>query len=155
LEEVFIISVSAFSPPQKEEKGPEKKGRGSLGESKEEMRRFFCPLLAGILLLTFQSTLLAYLPIHRFRPDIVLMMILFLAFLIPPSKGDSSPFVWATSSISFREIPLAFMPSPNLLFLRRTNLQKPFLLEGSSFQFLFVLLLRLLEGFSSFFLRPV
>jgi rod shape-determining protein MreD len=51
------------------------------------MKRNAILLLLGILFLTFQTTLLSYLPIQRIRPDIVLVLILYWGFTLPPVSG--------------------------------------------------------------------
>jgi len=51
------------------------------------MKRHAILLLLGILFLTFQTTLLSYLPIQRIRPDIVLVLILYWGFTLPPVSG--------------------------------------------------------------------
>ena len=51
------------------------------------MKRFLYPFLAGLLLLTFQATLLPSLAIHHVHPDVVLILILFLGFSYPTVLG--------------------------------------------------------------------
>jgi rod shape-determining protein MreD len=51
------------------------------------MKRHAILLLLGILFLTFQTTLLSYLPIQRIRPDIVLVLILYWGLTSPPVSG--------------------------------------------------------------------
>lgn len=51
------------------------------------MKRNAILLLLGILFLTFQTTLLSYLPIQRIRPDIILVLILYWGFTLPPVSG--------------------------------------------------------------------
>lgn len=111
------------------------------------MRRFFYPLLAGILLLTFQSTLLASLPIHRFRPDIVLMMILFLGFSYPTVLGGFLAFClgYLFDLFSGNSLGLYAFTRP-LIFFTAQLFRTHFYWEGFSFQFLFVFIFALLEG---------
>ena len=51
------------------------------------MRRIVFPLLLGIVFLTLQTTLLTSLPIQRIRPDIILILILYLGLFYPPISG--------------------------------------------------------------------
>ncbi len=51
------------------------------------MKRNAILLLLGILFLTFQTTLLSYLPIQRIRPDIILVLILYWGLTLPPVSG--------------------------------------------------------------------
>jgi cell shape-determining protein MreD len=51
------------------------------------MRRILLPFLLGIIVLTFQTTLLASLPIQRIRPDMILIFTLYLSFFCPPVLG--------------------------------------------------------------------
>jgi len=51
------------------------------------MKRNAILLLLGILFLTFQTTLLSYLPIQRIRPDIILVLILYWGFTLPSVSG--------------------------------------------------------------------
>jgi rod shape-determining protein MreD len=56
------------------------------------MRRIALPFLTGILLLTVQTTLLLSLPIHRIRPDLMLIFTLWLVFSYPPLSGGLLAF---------------------------------------------------------------
>jgi len=51
------------------------------------MKRNAILLLLGILFLTFQTTLLSYLPIQRIRPDIILVLVLYWGLTLPPVSG--------------------------------------------------------------------
>ena len=56
------------------------------------MKRVVPPLLIGILFIILQTTLLSSFPIQRFRPDILLIFTLYLAFLFPPILGGILAF---------------------------------------------------------------
>jgi hypothetical protein len=84
LEEVLVIPEAPPPPSKRKEEGQEK--ASEIG-SEEEMKRNAILLLLGILFLTFQTTLLSYLPIQRIRPDIVLVLILYWGFTLPPVSG--------------------------------------------------------------------
>jgi rod shape-determining protein MreD len=51
------------------------------------MKRNAILLLLGIFFLTFQTTLLSYLPIQRIRPDIILVLVLYWGLTLPPVSG--------------------------------------------------------------------
>ena len=111
------------------------------------MRRFFYPLLAGIFLITFQATLLASLPIHRLRPDIVLIMVLFLGFSYPTVLGALLAFSlgYLVDLFSGNSLGLYTFTRP-LIFFAAQLFRSNFYWEGLSFQFLFVFVFTLLEG---------
>ena len=111
------------------------------------MRRFFYPLLAGIFLLTFQSTLLASIPIHWLRPDIVLTMILFLGFSYPTVLGGLLAFSlgYLLDLFSGNSFGLYTFTRP-LIFLVAQLFRTHFYWQGFSFQFIFVFIFALIEG---------
>jgi rod shape-determining protein MreD len=111
------------------------------------MRRFVYPLLAGIFLLTFQATLLASLPIHRLRPDIVLIMVLFLGFSYPTVLGGLLAFSlgYLADLFSGNSLGLYTFTRPLIFFVAQL-FRSHFYWEGFSFQFLFVFVFALLEG---------
>ena len=51
------------------------------------MKRIFFPLILGVLFLTVQTTWLTLSPILRIRPDIVLILTLYLGLSAPPISG--------------------------------------------------------------------
>ncbi|MDP2972259.1 MAG: rod shape-determining protein MreD, partial [Deltaproteobacteria bacterium] len=51
------------------------------------MKRIFFPLILGILFLIVQTTWFTFLPIRRIRPDIVLILTLYLGLSSPPISG--------------------------------------------------------------------
>jgi len=112
------------------------------------MKRFFYPFLAGILLLTFQATLLAGLPIQRFRPDLVLILVLFLGFSYPTVLGGLLAFSLGclVDLFSGNAFGLYTFTRP-LIFVVAQLFRSQFYWQGFSFQFLFVFMFTLLEGF--------
>jgi rod shape-determining protein MreD len=111
------------------------------------MRRFFSPLLVGIFLLTVQTTLWTSLSLQRWRPDILLILILFLAFSYPPISGGILAFLmgYLMDLFSGNTIGLYTLSRP-LLFYGVKHFRNRFYLEGFQFQFLFVSLSALFEG---------
>jgi hypothetical protein len=83
------------------------------------MKRFVPLLLAGILLLIFQTTWLPFFPIQRIRPDLLLIFTLYLAF---------------------------YTFSRTFVFFATQFFKERFYLEGFSFQFLFAFIFSILEG---------
>jgi rod shape-determining protein MreD len=111
------------------------------------MKRFFYPFLAGVLLLTFQATLLASLPIHRIRPDFVLILILFLGFSYPTLLGGLVAFSlgFLLDLFSGNSFGLYTFTMPLIFFVAQL-FRSHFYWQGISFQFLFVFIFSLLEG---------
>jgi len=111
------------------------------------MKRFFYPFLAGLLLLTFQATLLASLPIHRIRPDFVLILILFLGFSYPTVLGGLIAFSlgFILDLFSGNAFGLYTFTRPLIFFVAQL-FRSHFYWKGFSFQFLFVFTFVLLEG---------
>ena len=111
------------------------------------MKWFFYPFLAGLLLLTFQATLLASLPIHRIRPDVVLILILFLGFSYPTVLGGLIAFSlgFLLDLFSGNSFGLYTFTQPLIFFVAQL-FRRHFYWKGFSFQFLFVFIFALLEG---------
>jgi len=111
------------------------------------MKRFFYPFLAGVLLLTFQATLLAVLPIQRFRPDLVLILVLFLGFSYPTVLGGLLAFSlgYLVDLFSGNTFGLYTFTRPLIFFVAQL-FKNHFYWQGFSFQFLFVFMFTLLEG---------
>lgn len=111
------------------------------------MKRHVLLLLLGILFLTFQTTLLSYLPIQRIRPDIVLVLILYWGFTLPPvSGGIHALFLgYLMDLFSGNSYGLYTFTRPLLFYL--TQLFKGRLyLESFPSQSLFVFVFALFEG---------
>jgi rod shape-determining protein MreD len=112
------------------------------------MKRFVLLLLAGILFLILQTTLLPSFPIQRIRPDILLIFTLYLAFLFPPIFGGTLAFIMGYLMDLFSGNTLGFFTfSRTLLFFAAQFFKERFYLEGFSFQFLFTFIFSILEGF--------
>jgi rod shape-determining protein MreD len=111
------------------------------------MKRFFYPFLAGLLLLTFQATLLPSLPVHRIRPDVVLILILFLGFSYPTVLGGLIAFSlgFLLDLFSGNAFGLYTFTRPLIFFVAQL-FRSHFYWKGFSFQFLFVFIFALLEG---------
>jgi len=111
------------------------------------MKRFVPLLLAGILLLIFQTTWLSYFPIQRIRPDVLLIFALYLAFFFPPILGGILAFFIGYLMDVFSGNTLGFYTfSRTLVFFATQFFKERFYLEGFSFQFLFAFIFSILEG---------
>jgi len=111
------------------------------------MKRNAILLLLGIVFLTFQTTLLSYLPIQRIRPDIVLVLILYWGLSFPPvSGGIHSLFLgYLMDLFSGNSFGLYTFTRP-LLFCLAQLFRGRLYLESFPFQFLFVFVFALFEG---------
>jgi rod shape-determining protein MreD len=112
------------------------------------MKRFFFLLILGIVVLTFQTTFLGFIPIQRIRPDFMLIFTLYLGFSSPPISGAflaffMGYFVDLFSGISFG----LYAFSRPLLFYGAYLFKSKFYVEGFPSQFIFVFLSACLEGF--------
>lgn len=111
------------------------------------MRRIIPPLLVGILFLILQTTGLSSFPIHRLRPDILLIFTLYLAFLFPPIFGGILAFLMGYLMDLFSGNAFGFYTfSRPLVFFVAQFFKERFYLEGFSFQFLFAFVFGMLEG---------
>jgi len=120
------------------------------------MRRIAIPVLLGILFITLQATLLASPPIQRIRPDIVLILILYLGLTYPPISGGISAFVmgYLMDLFSGNTFGLYAFSRP-LLFYIAQLFKGRFYLEGVPAQFIFVFIFALVEGLLILFLLTV
>lgn len=117
------------------------------------MRRIIPPLLVGILFLILQTTGLSSFPIHRLRPDILLIFTLYLAFLFPPIFGGILAFLMGYLMDLFSGNAFGFYTfSRPLVFFVAQFFKERFYLEGFSFQFLFAFVFGMLEGVLILFL---
>lgn len=117
------------------------------------MKRVILPLLAGILFLILQTTLLSYSPVQRIRPDILFIFTVYLAFLFPPIVGGIFAFFMGYLMDLFSGNTLGFYTiSRPLVFLAAQFFKERFYLEGFSFQSLFTFIFSLLEGILIFVL---
>jgi rod shape-determining protein MreD len=105
-------------------------------------------LLIGILLLTFQATLLSYPFIQRIRPDLVLVFILFLGLFYTPVWGGIIAFLlgFLMDLYSGNGLGLHTLSRP-LIFYLTLFLRGRLYLEGFSSQFFFVFLFAVFEAF--------
>jgi rod shape-determining protein MreD len=117
------------------------------------MKQILFPLLVGILSLILQTTLLSSFPIHRIRPDLLLIFTLYLAFLSPPIFGGIVAFLMGTLMDLFSGNALGFYTfSRPLVFFAAQFFKERFYLEGFSSQFLFAFVSAILEGILIFIL---
>jgi rod shape-determining protein MreD len=117
------------------------------------MKRILLPLLLGILFMTFQATLLTAPFIQRIRPDIMLILTIYLGLSYPPISGGILAFVmgYLLDLFSGNSFGLYTLSRPLLFFVVQL-LKNRFYLEGYLSKFLFVLIFALLEGFLVLFL---
>jgi len=117
------------------------------------MKRLVLTLLLGILFLILQTTWLSSFPIRRIRPDILLILILYLAFLFPPVFGGILAFFMGYLMDLFSANALGcYCLSRPLVYFAAQFFKERFYVEGSSSQFLFAFVFTLLEGIFIFFL---
>jgi len=111
------------------------------------MRRFVFPLFLGVLLLTLQTTLLAFFPIQRIRPDLVFILILYLGLFYPPiSGGILAVFLgFLMDLFSGNSFGLYTLSRP-LIFYMAQLFKGRFYLESFTSQFFFVFIFGLVEG---------
>jgi rod shape-determining protein MreD len=111
------------------------------------MKRFFLLLLVGVFLLILQTTWLSSFPVHRLRPDLLLIFTLYLAFLFPPTLGGILAFLMGYLMDLFSGNTFGFYAlSRTLVFFVAQFLKERFYLEGFSFQCLFAFIFSILEG---------
>jgi rod shape-determining protein MreD len=111
------------------------------------MKRVIPPLLIIIFFLILQTTLLSSLPIQRFRPDLLLIFTLYLAYLFPLIFGGILSFFIGYLMDLFSGNALGFYTfSRPLVYFAAQFFKERFYLEGFSSQFLFAFTFGLLEG---------
>ena len=112
------------------------------------MKRIAFSFFVGILFLTFQTTLLASLPIQRIRPDIVLILILFWGLTYPPVQGGILSFIlgYLMDLFSGNSFGLYTFSRPLLFYLAQLFKGRLYLV-GFLSQSLFVFFFDLFEGF--------
>lgn len=112
------------------------------------MKRNVLLLFLGILFLTFQTTLLSYLPIQRIRPDIVLVLILCWGFTLPPISGGILSFFlgYLMDLFSGNSFGLYTFTRPLLFYLAHL-FKGRFYLESFLSQSFLVFVFALFEGF--------
>lgn len=111
------------------------------------MKRILLFFLLGVLVLTFQTTLLRFFPIQRIRPDFMLIFTLYLGFSFSPIPGAILAFFlgYLVDLLSGNTFGLYTFSRP-LLFYGAYLFKSKFYVEGFSSQFIFVFLLAFLEG---------
>lgn len=117
------------------------------------MKRVMLPLFVGILLLILQTTLLPFFPIHRIRPDILLILTLYLGLSFPPLFGGFLAFFMGYLMDLFSGNALGFYTlSRPLVFFAAQFFRERFYMEGFYSRFLFAFIYSMLEGFLIFIL---
>jgi rod shape-determining protein MreD len=111
------------------------------------MKRIAFSFFLGVLFLTLQTTLLPSLPIRRIRPDIVLILILYLGLTYPPIHGGILSFFlgYLMDLFSGNSFGLYTFSRPLLFYLAQLFKDRVYL-EGFLSQFLFVFFFALFEG---------
>lgn len=111
------------------------------------MRRIAFPLFLGVIFITLQTTLLTSFPIQRIRPDILLILILYLGLFYPPiSGGILALFIgFLMDLFSGNGFGLYTLSRP-LIFYVAQFFKGGFYLESFTSQFLFVFIFDLVEG---------
>lgn len=111
------------------------------------MKRILFPLFLGILFLTLQTTWLTFLPIRRIRPDIVMILTLYLGLSYPPVSGGMLAVFLGYSLDLFSGNGFGlFTFSRPLFFYGAQFFKDRIYLESSPSQALFVFLFALSEG---------
>jgi rod shape-determining protein MreD len=111
------------------------------------MKRVILPLLSGILLLILQTTWLPFFPIHRIRPDILLIFTLYLGLSFPTVLGGILAFFMGYLMDLFSGNALGFYAlSRPLVFFAAQFFRERFYLEGLYSKFLFAFIYAMLEG---------
>ena len=111
------------------------------------MKRILLLFIAGILILTFQTTFLGMIPIQRIRPDFMLIFTLYLGFSTSPVPGGILAIFmgYLVDLFSGNTFGLYAFSRP-LLFYGAHLFKSTFYVEGFSSQFIFVFLSACLEG---------
>lgn len=111
------------------------------------MKKVFFPLLLGIFFLTLQTTWVASFPVWRVRPDIVLILTVFLGIASPPISGGMVAFIlgYLMDLFSGNSFGLYTFSRP-LLFYGTQLFKDRIYLESVHSRSLFVFLFTLAEG---------
>jgi rod shape-determining protein MreD len=117
------------------------------------MKRVTLLFLVGILLLVLQTTLLPLFPIHRIRPDILLIFTLYLGLSFPLVFGGILAISMGYLMDLFSGNALGFYAlSRPLIFFTAQFFKERFYLEGFYSKFLFAFVYAMLEGLLIFIL---
>lgn len=111
------------------------------------MKKVIPPLFVGVFFLTFQTTLLASFPIHRIRPDIVLILTLYLGLSYPPISGGILAFFigYLMDLFSGSSFGLYAFSRPLIFYFAQIFKDRVYL-ESFPSQSLFVFIFALVEG---------
>ena len=111
------------------------------------MKRVAFFLLMVIVCLTLQTTLLAFAPIQRVRPDLLLILTIYFGFSSSTVSGGLLAFCmgYLLDLFSGNVFGLYAFTRPLIFFVTRLFKHK-FYWEGLSFQLLFVFIVAMLEG---------
>jgi len=111
------------------------------------MRRMILPLFLGIFFITLQTTLFTPLSIQRVRPDIVLVLTLYLGFSCPVISGGIIAFFLGYLMDLFSGNTFGLYTfSRVFIFCVAYFFKDRFYLEGFLSRFLFAFSLALVEG---------
>jgi rod shape-determining protein MreD len=111
------------------------------------MRRILIPVFLGVFLITLQTTLLTILPVQRIRPDLVLILTLYMGLSSPLIAGGILAFFMGYLMDLFSgNVFGLFTLSRPLIFYLAQLFKSHFYLEGIFSQFLFTFLFSLAEG---------
>jgi rod shape-determining protein MreD len=111
------------------------------------MRRIALPFFIGVLFIIFQTTFLTLPPIQKIRPDIVLILTLYLGLSYPPISGGILVFFIGYLMDLFSGNPFGLYTfSRPLIFYIAQFFKGRLYLEAFLSQFLFVLVFSLFEG---------
>ncbi len=111
------------------------------------MRKILFFSLSSLFFMGLQATLLGHAPIQRVRPDLMLVLVLYVGFSMPLFSGGVLAFFMGMlmDAFSGNALGLYTLTRP-LAFLIAQLFRQRFYWQGISFQFLFVTLASLLEG---------
>jgi rod shape-determining protein MreD len=111
------------------------------------MKRILFFFLTGLFLMSLQATFLSYPPVQGVRPDLTLVLVLYLGFSLPLFSGGMLAFLMGFLMDLFSGNVLGFYTLTRpLAFFVAQLFRHRFYWQGSSFQFLFMTLASLLEG---------
>lgn len=117
------------------------------------MRRILCFMILGILLLAIQSTFLTLNPIWRIRPDLLMILNLYLAFFLPPISGGALSFFLGllTDLFSGNSYGLFTFSRP-IIFCLVQFLKESFYLEEILYKIFITFFMIIFEGLIILFL---
>lgn len=112
------------------------------------MKRVILPLFVGVLFLTLQTTWLASNPIQRIRPDILLILTLYLGLSSSPISGVLLAFFlgYLMDLFSGNSFGLYAFSRPLIFYIAQLFKDRVYL-ESFPSRSLFVFILALVEGF--------